>query len=188
MYIFVFNWTPALSAGSKTTPPFGLIFSIFMIACMGGSSLFSIAIKRISAGKILSYVFLVASIALALPLFTTGLEATLVSFLLFEACVGIYWPAMGTVRSQVVPEETRATIYNIFRVPLNAIVLGVLLNQMSTLTAFMCCSGMLLIAFVCQSVLTARMAQVRPAAGIPVDDVDAESNKGSLLSHSDKEY
>jgi hypothetical protein len=52
----------------------------------------------------------------------------------------------------------------------------------------MCCSGMLLIAFVCQSVLTARMAQVRPAAGIPVDDVDAESNKGSLLSHSDKEY
>jgi len=51
MYIFVFNWTPALSAGSKTTPPFGLIFSIFMIACMGGSSLFSIAIKRISAGK-----------------------------------------------------------------------------------------------------------------------------------------
>ena len=51
MYIFVFNWTPALSAGSKTTPPFGLIFSIFMVACMGGSSLFSIAIKRISAGK-----------------------------------------------------------------------------------------------------------------------------------------
>ena len=78
--------------------------------------------------------------------------------------MGIYWPAMGTVRSQVVPEETRATIYNIFRVPLNAIVLGVLLNQMSTLTAFMCCSGMLLIAFVCQSVRTARMAPGRPAA------------------------
>ncbi len=52
MYIFVFNWTPALSAGSKTTPPFGLIFSIFMVACMGGSSLFAIAIKRISAGKL----------------------------------------------------------------------------------------------------------------------------------------
>jgi hypothetical protein len=51
MYIFVFNWTPALSAGSKTTPPFGLIFSIFMIACMGGSSLFSIAIKRISIAE-----------------------------------------------------------------------------------------------------------------------------------------
>ncbi len=93
---------------------------------------------------------------------------------------------MGTVRSQVVPEETRATIYNIFRVPLNAIVLGVLLNQMSTLTAFTCCSGMLFVAFVCQRVLTARMAQVRPIAGVPVDDV--EGNKGSLLSNSDKEY
>merc|ERR1711998_578347 len=87
MYIFVFNWTPALSAGSKTTPPFGLIFSIFMVACMGGSSLFAIAIKRISAGKLLSFVFLFASVALALPLLTSGLEATLISFLLFEACV-----------------------------------------------------------------------------------------------------
>ena len=34
----------------------------------------------------------------------------------------MYWPSIGTVKSQVVPEESRATIYNIYRVPLNAIV------------------------------------------------------------------
>ena len=30
----------------------------------------------------------------------------------------------------MVPEAARATIYNVFRIPLNAVVLGVLLNQM----------------------------------------------------------
>ena len=34
----------------------------------------------------------------------------------------MYWPSIGTVKSQVVPEESRASIYNIYRVPLNAIV------------------------------------------------------------------
>ena len=48
MYIFVFNWTPALSSSTKTTPPFGLIFAAFMVASMGGSSLFAIVSARTS--------------------------------------------------------------------------------------------------------------------------------------------
>ena len=58
----------------------------------------------------------------------------------------------------MVPEETRATIYNIYRVPLNAIVLGVLLNHISTTTALTCCAGMLFVAFVCQRALSERIA------------------------------
>lgn len=45
-------------------------------------------------------------------------------FLLFEFCVGIYFPSMGTLKSLLVPERIRATVYNIYRVPLNAIVAG----------------------------------------------------------------
>merc|ERR1719242_77268 len=36
MYAFVFNWTPALDSGASGTPPHGLIFSMFMMACMCG--------------------------------------------------------------------------------------------------------------------------------------------------------
>jgi len=33
----------------------------------------------------------------------------------FEACVGVYFPAIGTIRAKYVPERQQATIMNIFR-------------------------------------------------------------------------
>ena len=46
----------------------------------------------------------------------------------FEAACGIYFPSMGIIKSKYVPEEVRATVYNIFRIPLNFIVVLVLAN------------------------------------------------------------
>ena len=178
MYIFVFNWTPALSASASSAPPFGLIFAAFMVACMGGSSLFAIVSSSVPCEKLLIYVFLVGSGALLLPLLAgSSTVATLAAFLLFEACVGMYWPAIGTVKSMIVPEETRATIYNIYRVPLNAIVLGVLLNHLSTLTAFSCCAAMLFVAFLLQRALFARIS--RRAGKLSLDE---ENGRTGLMS------
>ena len=42
-------------------------------------------------------------------------------FLLLEMSIGIYFPAVGCLRSQLIPEEKRATVTNWFRVPMNAI-------------------------------------------------------------------
>ena len=106
-----------------------------------------------------------AALALAIPIFASSNLMTLVSFMLFEACVGMYWPAIGGVKSEVVPEESRATIYNIYRVPLNAIVLGVLLNHISTLTALACCAGMLLVAFLLQRTLSAHIVSADENGG-----------------------
>ena len=47
---------------------------------------------------------------------------------MFEAACGIYFPSMGIIKSKYVPEEVRATVYNIFRIPLNFIVVLVLAN------------------------------------------------------------
>lgn len=173
MYIFVFNWTPALSASMSTTPPFGFIFATFMVACMGGSSYFSTAVGATPPEKLLRNVFFFSSFALALPLLSNATSTLLVSFLLFEAAVGVYWPSIGTVKSQVVPEASRATIYNLFRVPLNAIVLGVLLNDMSVNTAFMATAVMLLIAGVAQISLIKRMAAGAQHSPIARDERDA---------------
>lgn len=56
----------------------------------------------------------------------------LLSFCAFELCVGIFWPSMMSMRANYVPEELRATIINIFRIPLNAFVCVVLGNVSGT--------------------------------------------------------
>jgi len=191
MYIFVFNWTPALSSNSDQPLPSGLIFICFMVACMGGSSLFAVISRYHEPVAILRLVFLVAAISVSLPCFFTSNLAVLIGFLLFEGCVGIYFPAMGTVKSQIVPEEARATIYNIFRIPLNAIVLAVLLNHMETATAFFCC-GVLLAAAFASMVLLSNLGPSSHAAEASVSDVggleDGKANgewKVALMSASD---
>jgi len=59
-----------------------------------------------------------------------------VAFLVFEACVGLYFPMMGTLKGDIVPEDMRSTIYNIYRLPLNVIVLMPLLMNFSISTTF----------------------------------------------------
>ncbi len=45
MYTFVFLWTPALSPSGEKIPH-GLVFSCFMTACMAGSALTSILMRK----------------------------------------------------------------------------------------------------------------------------------------------
>merc|ERR1719231_1270399 len=75
-----------------------------------------------------------------------AVQAAFFSFLVFEFCVGVYWPTVGTIKSEVVPEEIRATIYNLYRVPLNAVVCGILLNNFSLGQAFTMCTMLLAIS------------------------------------------
>lgn len=50
------------------------------------------------------------------------------SFCLFEVACGVFFPCYGTLRSQVIPEENRAAVMNLFRIPLNAFVVVVLIK------------------------------------------------------------
>ena len=58
----------------------------------------------------------------------SSLAAIVASFLVFEACVGFYFPSIGTLRSKYVPESHRSVIVNIFGIPLNLIVVSVFLS------------------------------------------------------------
>ncbi|CAK9111497.1 unnamed protein product [Durusdinium trenchii] len=161
MYVFVFNWTPALDGCSAGTPPHGLIFSAFMMACMCGSSLFNLLDASIAPIKALWPVCLLAAGALATvasSLFTTSSEALIFfSFLAFEACVGAYFPCVSTVKSELVPEEARAGVYNVYRVPLNMCVVLLLLADLELKTSFAICSILLL-----SSVLAVTMLGAAP--------------------------
>lgn len=142
MFAFVFNWTPALDS-KEVPPPYGLIFSAFMMACMCGSSIFSLIDSNTHPTKILLPVFALSAAALMLSNYfcgTSHLGLVFGGFLLFEFCIGIYFPTIGSLKSEIVPEEARAGVYNIFRVPLNAVVVGLLLTNLSTKAALgFCC-------------------------------------------------
>lgn len=147
MFIFVFNWTPVLHQG-KEVPPFGMIFATFMMACMIGSCIAALC-NNVPTKKMLCGATLGAAVMI-IPGWIGMSEAlckyNFWAFVAFEFCVGIYFPAICTLKSETVPESHRATIYNLFRAPMNLIVLGVLLANLDLSFTFQLISMMLLIS------------------------------------------
>ena len=163
MYIFVFMWTPALTAlveeemGDKFDGlPFGVIFSTFMVCCMAGSSIFSIAMERMKPEQLAVYVFGVASCAFFMIVFAGSATSAFLAMNLFEMCVGMYFPSMGTMKGMIVPEDKRAAIYNLFRIPLNFIVLSSLLTDLTPRVSYILCGIMLAVATILQLKLKSR--------------------------------
>lgn len=131
MYVFVFMWTPVLAADAEefkvsNSGVHGIVFSGFMLAIMLGSSIFSFLITRFPVQRIQQVLLIVAAFIMAVPVITKSAEVNLFAFMLFEICCGIYFPTQGTLRSVIVPEESRSTIMNFFRVPLNILVVLIL--------------------------------------------------------------
>mmetsp|Transcript_102511 Transcript_102511/g.289527 ORF Transcript_102511/g.289527 Transcript_102511/m.289527 type:complete len:486 (-) Transcript_102511:131-1588(-) len=149
MYALVFNWTPALE--SEGAPlPHGLIFASFMMACMCGVSLASMTSNLMSATAQLGLVSLLASFSYAIAMKTASNPGThmicYISFLAVEFCVGLYFPLSGIVKSELVPERVRTTVYNMFRVPLNGVVAALLLTGLPVRKSFMLCAGLVFTA------------------------------------------
>jgi MFS transporter, MFS domain-containing protein family, molybdate-anion transporter len=188
MYTFVFMWTPALQAGADPedgTLPFGLIFACFMVAVMLGSTLFGAAseghplISRLTgtSGPIpvrnIGFVMLgVAACALAVPKFTQAQEPNFIAFLLFEIACGVYFPCFGTLRGMTLPESTRATVSNFFRVPLNFLVVVVLIKvgDFEVGTVFAICALWLTVAALLMQVFISLSAAAEASGSKATDD------------------
>jgi hypothetical protein len=160
MYVFIFMWTPALTAleaqpgvqeADQPPLPLGYVFASFMVCCMIGTLAFSFMSNRgVSAPISLVFILALSALSCAAMAVTNdvGSNRSLVPYLgmlTFEGCIGAYYPAMGTVKAMVVPENQRSAIYNIFRLPLNFIVLINLfmLGNLSHVQSFLLCGAML---------------------------------------------
>jgi MFS family permease len=141
MYTFVFLWTPALER-EGTTIPYGIIFACFMVACSLGGTLFGYGASLMPLQKLMRWLYIAAAGLMATPMLTEEVFPIFVAFVAFEVVVGMFWPGIGTLRSKYIPEECRATVINLFRVPLNIIVCIVLYNQggMSVQSVFAACT------------------------------------------------
>ena len=129
MYLFVFFWSPALIssrslANNDSSPPFGIIFSCFMCAMMLGSLVFSTAKPGTAreAARLMLSILALASYALLIPVLQRSEIVTFWSFALFEVCVGMYFPTMSRLKSEIVEDAVRAKVYGLMRLPLNIFV------------------------------------------------------------------
>jgi len=126
MYIFVFLWTPVLEPGR---PPLGLTFSSFMLAIMVGSSLYTILLKyNYTNEEILCLCMTLMGGSLLVCVWSREfLYIDYLSFLVLEVSVGLYFPCIGKLRADCIPDGLRANIMNWFRVPMNILTCGALL-------------------------------------------------------------
>lgn len=157
MYVFVIKWTPALSgaisndSSMSSTIPHGIIFASFMLCIMIGSSIFKLISKYSSTESFMRIILGISALTFMMPImFPLHQCMIFLSFLMFEICVGIFWPSLSTMRGKYVPENTRATIMNLFRVPLNLIVIIILLLNFPSKIIFSFCAMFLVLATLCQ--------------------------------------
>jgi len=138
MYIFVLQWPPAIAAAVAKTfggaaTPYGTVFSCFMASCLFGSTLFGqfAKMKGPTTEGVTTGMLAIATIAMSTATYTvstaagSGLAALIASFFAFEACVGMYFPSIGTLRSKYIPDSHRSVIMNLFGIPLNVLVVSV---------------------------------------------------------------
>uniref|UniRef100_A0A183BYP2 Molybdate-anion transporter n=1 Tax=Globodera pallida TaxID=36090 RepID=A0A183BYP2_GLOPA len=171
MYVFVLEWTPALSRASETgTIPHGYIFASFMISVMMGSAIFNLLSQYSRPESFMRFVFFAAALLMGAPvLFPSSPAVIFVAFALFEVCVGIFWPAMGFLRSQYIPEKTRSTTMNFFRVPLNLLVIVILWNNFQLDTIFKFCVSFLLLATLIQHSIARLTSSPADGSELPFD-------------------
>jgi len=150
MYIFVFLYSPILEEAHKLSGhddklPFGLIFAGFMVCIMIGSRIFNILTQN--NWKVITIslpIFLLGTLSMLIPIVTMNEHILYWTFALFETCCGMFFPTLGCIKSQIIPEEVRSSVMNLFRVPMNAIVVIVLLliSYLSQEAQFIICAAL----------------------------------------------
>jgi len=133
MYSFVFMWVPTMLGALKGSPlPNGLVFASLMTCISLGGLLFSpsMLLSLAPAEYVGVGCFLVGAAALAVPVFFNEVTPILCAFLVFEMCVGCFQPCGGVLRSKVIPDNLQGSVMNMFRIPLNSlVVIGTLLTD-----------------------------------------------------------
>ena len=143
MYTFVFMWVPTLlSLSPPGGVPTGCVFSSLMMAITMGGLCYPalqgfirsfLPSKHNSEEVCASFVYFLAAASMGVPVlclssYFSGASQcgdwVLVSFLVVEFCIGLFQPVAGTLRSKYVPDALQGAILNIFRLPLNAVVVS----------------------------------------------------------------
>jgi len=132
MYLFVFFWSAALKSARTSTAhspdeveelPFGLIFACFMCAMMAGSCIFNLKRPGFQgATLVLMSALLIACVGLSSASMMSTESYVFYAFIAVETSIGLYFPAINLLKSEVVSDEIRGSTYSLMRLPLNLFV------------------------------------------------------------------
>ena len=134
-------WVPTLlSMKPPGGVPTGCVFSALMMAITIGGIVFrplehffgtKITTKAKASEFSAVFAYIMAGMSMAVPAIclcctaaSVCFEKVLMSFIIIEFCVGLSSPIAGMLRSKYVPNEYQGAIMNIFRLPLNAVVVS----------------------------------------------------------------
>ncbi|GAA5805204.1 hypothetical protein HPULCUR_010718 [Helicostylum pulchrum] len=157
MYIFVLLYIPAIENATKGDDlPFGYLFSTMMVAVMVGSMTFQLFERQAKTGprffmdckedKLLTMALGLASCAFMAMAYhgNSSTAILLMSYHLFEFTTGLYYPSISSLKAEEIPEETRAAVMTLLRIPMNLSV-GLIMwhvEDMSTAMMFSICGVM----------------------------------------------
>ncbi|KAI0821865.1 hypothetical protein BC628DRAFT_782206 [Trametes gibbosa] len=183
MYLFVFLWVPFLQEASSPdyALPLGYIFSSLMLSMTFGALLYNVTISRDRHqteepasddlerivklhAQLSAAVCAAAAMALMTSIASRREHLRFWAFCAFEVCVGVYYPVQGMLRGKLVPDEHRATVSSLFRVPLNVFVVVSLMTGVASarhLVLFACSLLLLFTSLVTAVVFLIRLQ--RPA-------------------------
>ncbi|KXJ87793.1 major facilitator superfamily transporter [Microdochium bolleyi] len=159
MYLFIFFWTAALksvrvASGNTEEPPYGIIFASFMCSMMVGSTIFTLkgaAKSPTLATHMLLKVIVVVSCCLSVAVMLNSEWLLFWTLCLIEGCIGAYFPSMAYLKSEMIEDGIRGTIYSILRFPLNVFVVVAhsldVEGDAHRNHVFLVCAALLLVAF-----------------------------------------
>ncbi len=157
-------WTPALKTVEETEAEqngtelkattsmyLGVIFAVFMVCVMIGSSIFKLyAVGREKLYRTPLYLHAIACVSMGIiTLYLETKPLVYFMFLVFESTVGVFYPSYGMIKSERIPEDIRSAVMSIFRMPLNAFVVILLLKikYLSSQIVFTTCTVTHAVAF-----------------------------------------
>ncbi len=177
-------------------PPLGMVFACFMVAIMIGSSTYTLLLARgMKAEEILRVILILLSFTMVVCCLFGGPKRQVNhmivlygAFLILEVAIGMYFPAMSYLKSQVIPESHRANVMNWFRVPMNVITCLALLSlNLDSLRddkriLFAFCFGLTAIGVYVTTLFMRTMSRVNSP-----HIVDMNSDKAGLLAAAGEE-
>ncbi|KAI8092768.1 uncharacterized protein BX664DRAFT_328093 [Halteromyces radiatus] len=138
MYVFVLLYTPAIENAAANhfdddqKLPLGYLFSTLMFAVMSGSLAFQALDRQATLPQARGLArfctkdhLLVIALAIASASFTCmayGISSMIMlglSYHAFEFTTGMYYPSISSLKADAIPEESRASVMTLLRIPMN---------------------------------------------------------------------
>ncbi|CAO3598584.1 unnamed protein product [Absidia cylindrospora] len=140
MYVFVLLYTPAIESAAMAhlgsddgqKLPLGYLFSTLMFAVMCGSLAFQTIDRQVSVpnahglialltkDRLLVLALTIASAAFCCMAYQVSSMITLgMAYHAFEFTTGLYYPSISSLKAEAIPEESRASVMTLLRIPMN---------------------------------------------------------------------